>query len=101
MIDLLNQHLSAGTKLSEPQVLHIFSDVSKAVARLHHRTKPIIHRDLKVQHAAYIHLCKSIKSVHVHVPVQKIDCVYTCTTFFLYTWDMCTITLHVTAMLSK
>ena len=48
VIDLLNRHLSAGTKLSEAHVLHIFSDVSKAVARLHHRTKPIIHRDLKV-----------------------------------------------------
>ena len=29
-------------------MLHIFSDVAKAVARLHHRIKPIIHRDLKV-----------------------------------------------------
>ncbi len=48
MIDLLNQRLSAGTQLRQREVLHIFSNVSKAVARLHHRTKPIIHRDLKV-----------------------------------------------------
>ena len=30
--------------ISEHSVLHIFSDVAKAVARLHHRTKPIIHQ---------------------------------------------------------
>ncbi len=48
MIDLLNQRLSAGTRLRQREVLHIFSDVAKAVARLHHRTKPTIHRDLKV-----------------------------------------------------
>ena len=50
MIDLLNQRLSAGTRLRQREVLHIFSDVAKAVARLHHRAKPIIHvhRDLKV-----------------------------------------------------
>ncbi len=47
MIDLLNQRLSAGTQLRQREVLHIFS-VAKAVARLHHRTKPPIHRDLKV-----------------------------------------------------
>ena len=29
-------------------MLHIFSNVAKAVARLHHRTKLVIHRDLKV-----------------------------------------------------
>ena len=48
MIDLLNQRLSAGTRLRQREVLHIFSDVAKAVARLHHRTKSTIHRDLKV-----------------------------------------------------
>ena len=48
MIDLLNQRLSAGTQLRQREVLHIFSDVAKAVARLHHWTKPTIHGDLKV-----------------------------------------------------
>lgn len=48
VIDLLNQRLSSGSRLTQNEVLHIFSDVTKAVARLHHRTKPIIHRDLKV-----------------------------------------------------
>ncbi len=49
VIDLLNQRLSTGSCLSQSEVLQIFSDVTKAVARLHHRTKPIIHRDLKVR----------------------------------------------------
>ncbi len=39
---------SAGTRLRQREVLHIFSDIAKGVARLHHRTKPVIHRDLKV-----------------------------------------------------
>ena len=48
VIDLLNQHLSYGQSLSEDKVMKIFTDVCQAVARLHHRTKPILHRDLKV-----------------------------------------------------
>lgn len=48
VIDLLNQCLSAGRSLQEEKVLKIFLDVCQAVARLHHRTKPILHRDLKV-----------------------------------------------------
>ena len=48
VIDLLNQYLSAGQSLSEDKVMKIFTDVCQAVARLHHRTKPILHRDLKV-----------------------------------------------------
>lgn len=48
VIDLLNQCLSAGRSLQEDKVLKIFLDVCQAVARLHHRTKPILHRDLKV-----------------------------------------------------
>ena len=48
VIDLLNQCLSAGRSLQEEKVMKIFLDVCQAVARLHHRTKPILHRDLKV-----------------------------------------------------
>jgi serine/threonine protein kinase len=48
VIDLLNQCLSAGRSLQEEKVLKIFLDVCQALARLHHRTKPILHRDLKV-----------------------------------------------------
>ena len=48
VIDLLNQYLSSGRSLPEEKVVKIFVDVCQAVARLHHRTKPILHRDLKV-----------------------------------------------------
>ncbi len=70
MIDLLNQRLSAGTRLRQREVLHIFSDVAKAVARLHHRTKPTIHRDdLKVStieslYNIHINLGSNILAVH-------------------------------------
>ena len=46
MVDMMNACLKTG--LSENEVMRIFTDVSQAVGRLHHRTKPIIHRDLKV-----------------------------------------------------
>ena len=59
MIDLLNQRLSAGTQLRQREVLHIFSDVAKVVARLHHRTKPPIHRDLKVS------TVESLYNIHI------------------------------------
>lgn len=49
VIDLLNQCLSAGRSLQEEKVMKIFLDVCQAVARLHHRTKPILHRDLKIE----------------------------------------------------
>lgn len=48
VIDLLNQYLTSGRSLSEEKIMKIFLDVCQAVARLHHRTKPILHRDLKV-----------------------------------------------------
>ena len=46
VVDLMNARLKSG--FSEEEVMRIFTDVCQAVARLHHRTKPIIHRDLKV-----------------------------------------------------
>ena len=48
VVQLLNTRLSKRTTLTEAEALKIFSDVVVAVGRLHHRTKPIIHRDLKV-----------------------------------------------------
>ena len=54
MVDLLNARLAKRSVLSEREVLKIFSDVVIAVGRLHHRTKPIIHRDLKV---SIHHMC--------------------------------------------
>jgi AP2-associated kinase len=46
VVDMMNAKLKTG--FSEEEVMTIFTDVCQAVARLHHRTKPIIHRDLKV-----------------------------------------------------
>ena len=51
VVDMMNARLSTG--FTEAEVLKIFTDVCQAVARLHHRTKPIIHRDLKV-HALHV-----------------------------------------------
>ena len=48
VIDLMNSKLSHRQHFSEQEVLKIFTDICQAVARLHHRTKPITHRDLKV-----------------------------------------------------
>lgn len=49
VISMLQQELALGHRLSEKMVMKIFTDVCQAVARLHHRTKPITHRDLKVE----------------------------------------------------
>lgn len=48
--------------------MKIFSDVVVAVGRLHHRTKPIIHRDLKVQLV--------VTTVLVYVPDQTVTYVF-------------------------
>lgn len=52
VIDVLNQRLHRGG-LKEQEALKIFTDVCEAVARLHHRTKPIIHRDIKVENILF------------------------------------------------
>ena len=49
VMSMLQQEFSSGRRLPERQVMKIFTDVCRAVARLHHRTKPITHRDLKVE----------------------------------------------------
>lgn len=48
LLDIMNRHIGHG--FDEQEVLKIFCDVCLAVTRLHHRTRPIIHRDLKVCH---------------------------------------------------
>jgi AP2-associated kinase len=48
-IQLLRQYHSQGKILPEELILKIFTSICQAVARLHHRTKPIIHRDLKIE----------------------------------------------------
>jgi AP2-associated kinase len=74
VIDMMNARLKTG--FPEEEVLRIFTDVCQAVARLHHRTKPIIHRDLKVEnilrdsHGNYL-LCDygscTVKMMHPEV----------------------------------
>ena len=46
LLDIMNRRIGHG--FDEQEVLKIFCDVCMAVTRLHHRTRPIIHRDLKV-----------------------------------------------------
>ena len=46
VLEMMNARLDRG--FTEHEVLRIFTDVLLAVTRLHHRTKPIIHHDLKV-----------------------------------------------------
>jgi AP2-associated kinase len=36
-------------RLTEPEVLHIFSDVAEGVACMHYLQPPLLHRDLKVE----------------------------------------------------
>lgn len=49
VVNLMNQRLQTG--FSESEVLQIFCDTCEAVARLHQRKSPIVHRDLKVRAA--------------------------------------------------
>ncbi|XP_003382494.1 PREDICTED: AP2-associated protein kinase 1-like [Amphimedon queenslandica] len=48
-LQLIRQYHGQGKRLPEALILKIFTDVCLAVSRLHHRTKPIIHRDLKIE----------------------------------------------------
>ena len=49
LVGVMNSRLSSRScGFSEDEVLKIFTDICHAVARLHHRTKPIVHRDIKV-----------------------------------------------------
>ncbi|KAJ3299877.1 hypothetical protein HK104_006425 [Borealophlyctis nickersoniae] len=47
LVDFLNTRLT--TRLSEAEVLNIFSDVCEAVAHMHYQNPPVIHRDIKVE----------------------------------------------------
>ncbi|XP_036384232.1 AP2-associated protein kinase 1-like isoform X2 [Megalops cyprinoides] len=47
VVNLMNQRLQSG--FTETEVLSIFCDTCEAVAQLHQRKTPIIHRDLKVE----------------------------------------------------
>src|ERR1700760_1076104 len=47
LIDFMNTRLQH--RLTEPEILHIFSDVSEGVACMHYLRPPLLHRDLKVE----------------------------------------------------
>jgi AP2-associated kinase len=53
IIDLLNSRLQ--NRLTESEILKIFSDTVAAVAHMHSQTPILIHRDLKV-HTTYIYI---------------------------------------------
>lgn len=64
-MDMMNARLQEG--FSETEVLKIFTDVCQAVARLHHRTKPITHRDLKVHTPPH-----TVTPHPPHIPTQSL-----------------------------
>lgn len=47
LIDFMNTRLQ--NRLTEPEVLKIFSDVAHGVANMHYLKPPLLHRDLKVE----------------------------------------------------
>ncbi|KAI9286946.1 kinase-like domain-containing protein [Umbelopsis sp. AD052] len=47
VIDLMNRRLQQ--RLTEPEILKIFGDVSEALAYMHYCNPPALHRDLKVE----------------------------------------------------
>ena len=64
VVDMMNARLKTG--FSEAEVMKIFTDVCQAVARLHHRTKPIIHRDLKVLYYPLKILDLTVVLMYIH-----------------------------------
>lgn len=49
LLNLLNQKMSVKSHLVEKEVLMILLDIISAIARLHHCTTPIVHRDIKIE----------------------------------------------------
>ncbi|KAI9021749.1 kinase-like domain-containing protein [Phycomyces nitens] len=47
VIDLMNRRLQQ--RLTEPEIIKIFSDVCEALAYMHYCSPPVLHRDLKVE----------------------------------------------------
>lgn len=47
LIDFMNTRLQH--RLTEPEILHIFSDIAEGVATMHYLKPPLLHRDLKVE----------------------------------------------------
>ncbi|GKT53636.1 serine/threonine-protein kinase ppk30 [Colletotrichum tofieldiae] len=47
LIDFMNTRLQH--RLTEPEILHIFTDIAEGVACMHYLKPPLLHRDLKVE----------------------------------------------------
>ena len=47
LIDFMNTRLQH--RLTEPEIMHIFTDVAEGVACMHYLKPPLLHRDLKVE----------------------------------------------------
>src|SRR5262249_30879128 len=47
LIDFMNTRLQ--NRLTEPEILKIFSDVAEGVACMHYLEPPLLHRDLKIE----------------------------------------------------
>lgn len=47
LIDFMNTRLQ--NRLTEPEIVKIFTDVAEGVARMHYLKPPLLHRDLKVE----------------------------------------------------
>ncbi|KAK0398553.1 hypothetical protein QR680_002644 [Steinernema hermaphroditum] len=66
VLQMMNSRLAVNKSLSVHEVLAIFCDMCEAVAGLHHhRTGPIIHRDLKVENVLIDERTGSEKPVYV------------------------------------
>ena len=55
LLDIMNRRIDL--RFDEQETLKIFCDICLAVTRLHHRTRPIIHRDLKVCYWLCVCVC--------------------------------------------
>lgn len=62
LIDYMNTRLQH--RLTEPEILHIFSDVAEGVACMHYLKPPLLHRDLKVENVLIVN-CSSSKQFKV------------------------------------
>ncbi|KAG0233333.1 hypothetical protein BGW42_007531 [Actinomortierella wolfii] len=53
VIDIMNRRLQH--RLTEPEILKIFSNVCEAVAYMHYQDPPVLHRDIKVENILLSH----------------------------------------------
>ncbi|RDW93325.1 putative serine/threonine protein kinase [Aspergillus mulundensis] len=58
LIDFMNTRLQ--NRLTEPEIIKIFSDVAEGVACMHYLKPPLLHRDLKVENVLISHHGNSV-----------------------------------------